>query len=628
MTHLKIEQPVGYVEYVADSVVEKLYELATNSTLDNESNLQGTVHIDTGYRDHINTITTNYPDFHVQADNYLIPFEDPNMVTYLNSIGVGSNGTITEAQAAIATSVANSVNTTVTKFNELKYFTNITESLGGLSGNQNGAISFRGWTALEEVDVSNFTSIGRNHGNGNYDNFYGCTSLKTVTASSKLKTLAFYAFKDCSNLESITGLEGTIYIGNDALKNCSKLTDSVIENVVFEPMLDSNGYKTAGGALAGTNFKEVTLSSNTTELPSQFFYLCKNLETVNGLQNITDYGSQCFYSCSKFTGPIDFTNVTHIGGSAFTSSGLTGAVNLQSIQTIDYGSNFINTKITSVDFHGKNLSFNGEFSGCTQLTTVTGTQNMTTIHNNMFISCTALTTIDLSNVTSIGSSAFKGCSSLSNIDLSNVTSIGSQAFQSCSSLTTVGDLSNCTSIGRNAFDSCSNLDKTDWDLSNVTHLGQYAFYGCSKLKGTLNLSGVQTINVLTTELFSGCSNLEKMILGHISSVETSRTGATRSTFYGCNSLKVVDINQLDSIKFSNAILIDNNVFQAFIIRNTDSIPTITLDQGTSTALWSKFTSSSNAKIYVDDNLYSTYINDSSWSDLASHIEPLSNYTES
>ena len=48
------------------------------------------------------------------------------MVTYLNSLGVGSNGMITENQAAAATSVSNSVNTTVTKFNELRYFTNVT----------------------------------------------------------------------------------------------------------------------------------------------------------------------------------------------------------------------------------------------------------------------------------------------------------------------------------------------------------------------------------------------------------------------------------------------------------------------------------------------------------------------
>ena len=53
------------------------------------------------------------------------------MVTYLNNIGVGSDGMVTETQASAATVAANSTNTTITKFNELKYFTNITSSKGG-----------------------------------------------------------------------------------------------------------------------------------------------------------------------------------------------------------------------------------------------------------------------------------------------------------------------------------------------------------------------------------------------------------------------------------------------------------------------------------------------------------------
>lgn len=226
--------------------------------------------------------------------------------------------------------------------------------------------------------------------------------------------------------------------------------------------------------------------------------------------------------------------------------------------------------------------------------------------------------------------AFGGNTNITSFDeLSKfgITDLDLQCFKGCTSLQSI-DLSKITVTGRDCFADCSNLDKTNWDLSNITTLGQSCFAGCPKLKGTLNLSGVQTIDLLTTGLFSGCSSLQKIILGHVSSVETSRMNANRSTFYQCNSLKVVDIDQLDSIMFSNNILIDNNVFQAFIIRNTNTIPTITLDQNTNTAWWSNFTSSSNAKIYVDDNLYSTYINHADWSDLASHIEPLSNYVES
>lgn len=320
-------------------------------------------------------------------------------------------------------------------------------------------------------------------------------------------------------------------------------------------------------------------------------------------------------------------------GTGITSSEITNANIFSSSNDSNTGQPYFksNTSITSFDELGQLPQVttipNSCFQGCTNLTNI-DLSNVTSIGGSAFQNCTSLTSVDLSNCSSINNKTFNGCTSLTSADLSNCTSIGNDAFNGCTGLSSIIGLSNCTTIGRGGFNGCSNLDITNWDLSNVTSLGQYSFGGCSKLKGTLNLSGVQTFDTLTSQLFFGCSGLQKIILGHMPSVVTSRVRFDRSTFYQCDSLKVVDINQLDGIQFSNHILIDNNVFQAFIIRNTDAIPTIILDQNTSNAEWSKFTSSSNAKIYVDDNLYSTYINHADWSDLASHIEPLSNYVES
>lgn len=150
------------------------------------------------------------------------------MITYLNSLGVGSNGYITRSDAAAATVVANSGNSTVTKFNELKYFTGITGSNGGLNSNLTGVIKFKGWSALQEIDISNFTSIGHNTSNGLEDTFMECSSLKTVKASSKLTTIGHSAFRLCSNLENITGLSGTIelYGGYQFYGDSKLLSDS------------------------------------------------------------------------------------------------------------------------------------------------------------------------------------------------------------------------------------------------------------------------------------------------------------------------------------------------------------------------------------------------------------------
>jgi hypothetical protein len=159
------------------------------------------------------------------------------MVTYLNSLGIGSNGVITENDAAAATIVANSANTTVTKFNELKYFTQITQSRGGLSGYNSGYVRFVGWTALEEIDISNFTSVGHISPSGWEDTFSGCTSLKKVTASDKLEVLGHRAFYDCSNLEEITNLNSsTITVRYGAFYNCQKLKPECFANCeIFIP---------------------------------------------------------------------------------------------------------------------------------------------------------------------------------------------------------------------------------------------------------------------------------------------------------------------------------------------------------------------------------------------------------
>ena len=363
------------------------------------------------------------------------------------------------------------------------------------------------------------------------------------------------------------------------------ITSSDITNAnIFSSSNDSNtGYPYFRGNTSITSFNELGQLPQVTTIPNAAFRDTSNLTS------------------------IDLSNVTSVGDSSFWSSGIT-STDLSSCTTIN----------------------SSAFRQCTDLTTVILNSSISTISERAFSGCTSLTSIDLSNVTTILSSAFENCTSLTSIDLSSCTNIRYDVFRGCTGLASIIDLSNCTTIGRGAFNGCSNLDITNWDLSNVTKIGTCCFYGCSKLKGTLNLSGVTTFDGIIQELFSGCSGLQKIVIGHLPlALGSNRMHFNRSPFYNCTSLKVVDINQLDGLFFSsNPIFKNTPAFEALIIRNTSQIPAITYDNNTSQALWSTFAESSTPKIYVDDNLYSTYINHADWSDLASHIEPLSNYVES
>ena len=81
--------------------------------------------------------------------------------------------------------------------------------------------------------------------------------------------------------------------------------------------------------------------------------------------------------------------------------------------------------------------------------------------------CSDLTSVTIpDSVTSIGYRAFAGCQSLTSVTIGNgVTSIGRGAFEYCSGLTSVTIPDSVTSIGETAFGSCSGL-------TSVTFLGK------------------------------------------------------------------------------------------------------------------------------------------------------------
>ena len=605
MTHLRIEQNNGVIEEVSSSIITKLYEIAY-AGLDASSNLQGRLHTPVAYRYEVQYLTEHFPDLFITLDNYAIPFEDPNMVTYLNSIGVGSNGAVTEAQATAATIVANSANTKVTKFNELKYFTNITQSKGGWTGGSSGYTRFYQWTALEEVDISNFTSLGHVSEAAWEDTFRDCTSLKTVTASDKLTRIGVRAFYNCTNLEHIIGLSGTIQVSNQAFYNCSKLPDEDIADVEFEPAYEGTTLR-GGNAFESTNFTEITLSSNTTKIPAKMFWNCSNLKTVNGLgSNITGYNNQCFQNCTKFTGPIDFTNVTHIGGSAFMNSGLTGVVDLQNISSIDQGTNFTNTKITSVNYHGNNLDYSGSFTGCTNLVTISGANNILSIPNGICNGCISLTSVDFNwnNVTNhmVPTEAFRNCSSLQSIDLTGATTIYNYAFHGCTSLTQINGSQDVVTIGRQAFQECTNI--TQLNLPNC------------------QIAGTNSNNIA---IFRDCTSLQKVVLGDCVKLGNKQSGldAGRPLFGGCTSLHTVDVKSLQyTVSQANAIFRNCPNMQTFIIRSTTP-PTMSNED--STIDMTGF-GGTGVTIYVPDSAVNDY--KTALAEIASYIQSLKEYTGS
>ncbi len=179
-----------------------------------------------------------------------------------------------------------------------------------------------------------------------------------------------------------------------------------------------------------------------------------------------------------------------------------------------------------------------------------------TIEASAFRSCSDLTSVTLPNsITSIGENAFYGCSALTSITLSSqLTAIGRETFQGCTSLSSITIPDGVTTIGEQAFKDCSSLSSITIPNS-VTSIGERAFWGCNGLTSITLPSSVTTMGGAA---FSGCTSLTSIKLPE------SLTSLGESVFYGC-PLKSIELPNSFTVIPEN--LFSNNDFQYIKLGN-------------------------------------------------------------
>ncbi|EKT3964882.1 leucine-rich repeat domain-containing protein, partial [Flavobacterium psychrophilum] len=206
-------------------------------------------------------------------------------------------------------------------------------------------------------------SVNKNPG------FTGVAEIpETVAYNSKNYAVTYIkesAFRDCSDLTSVTIPNSVTDIGFGVFEKCTGLTSVTIPNSV-------------------TTIRDYTFSN------------CSRLTSVTIPNSVTTIGSAAFAACSGLTSVTIPNSVTTISRGAFAGcSGLTSVTIPNSVTTIDQTA----------------------FSNCSRLTSVTIPNSVTTIGNGAFHNCSRLTSVTIPNsVTTIGNGAFINCSGLTSVN--------------------------------------------------------------------------------------------------------------------------------------------------------------------------------------------------------------------
>ena len=402
---------------------------------------------------------------------------------------------------------------------------------------------------------------------GNYA-FKGCTNLQTITMPNSLTQIGSYAFSECSGLNNIVIPEKVTTIGREAFRGCTSLVDVTIPNSVTE----------MGEAVFSycNNLININLPDGITSIPNSTFSNCKKLTSIEIPDTVTRIGRSAFWGCESLESVTIPANVSLIGVNQSIYNAFAKCSNLKNIMVDSNNLNYISEDgilfdknktilvsypvgkeqssyivpenieaITELAFYGslnlknielpESISVIGReaFSGCVNLEKINIPENVSSIKVGIFENCASLKNIVIPNgVEVISAYAFSGCSSLNNLEIpEGVKTIEYYAFSECTSLITINIPNTVEIIENNAFEKCVSLN-TVTIPSSVNEIEYNAFKECEGLTEVILLDGVKEIG---SSVFEDCRNLKKV------TIAKTLVEIPDYAFLGCEGLEIIVI---------------------------------------------------------------------------------------
>lgn len=364
--------------------------------------------------------------------------------------------------------------------------------------------------------------------------FYGCSSLKTMVLPEGVSYIDNYAFQDCTSLESITIPTGLRSIGQFAFRDCKSLKSITIPDDIYEIGVQA--------FLGCSSLKEVKLPSSIKEIPSGLFSDCTSIENIELPDGVTRVNDGVFSGCTSLKKVVVPPSVILFGAGAFAND---DAIERVEIKDLKAWCEILFTDAMSNPLCGKgNIYLNGElieniefpegiavvgdyiFANAKCLKSAKFSTDVTTFSNGCLMNCTNLETMEIPySVGEIGSFTFMGCTGIKNVKIGDLSSWFNINFASADANPLFESDEATLVFNDNAI---NNLEIP----VSVNTIKQFAMIGAKTLTSVQFPTTVKTIGRMA---FGACTGLTRIDLGK--NVELIDEGA----FAGCANVTTITL---------------------------------------------------------------------------------------
>lgn len=300
-----------------------------------------------------------------------------------------------------------------------------------------GHYAFQYCSSLEEIELpSSLVYMGQRI----FDN---CTNLKHIYLADGFLDLSSELLYDIPALEYNYNDNG-LYLGsktNPYLVFVKPRTQDEVSVTIAEgcQLIYENAFRNC------SNLESVTLPSTLKEIGYGAFYDCIKLSNLEIPNSISKVGSYAFNGCSSLTKTTDEFYVTYVGNSTNSYLVLIDGANTTRNVTVNDGCRVIaghsfayNNVLENITFPANLITIGkSAFYGCTSLKSVNLPRALMKICDSAFSSCTSLSSVVMyDNVSVIERHAFSYCGALELIYVpASVKVMGEKVFYECTNLT-------------------------------------------------------------------------------------------------------------------------------------------------------------------------------------------------